>query len=108
MMRARVKLTVRWQQWLSLNLDASGGGGNTEAMPKPTKGPREDVNQAAFRVVAQATGEASRAAPKNAAAVARGRQGGQRGGKARAAKLTSAQRSAIARKAAAARWADRT
>lgn len=42
---------------------------------------------------------------KNKAAVALGRLGGKRGGLARAAKLTPEQRSAIARKAAEARWA---
>jgi hypothetical protein len=42
---------------------------------------------------------------KNPAAVALGRLGGQKGGKARAAKLTAEQRTEIARKAAAARWA---
>ncbi len=41
---------------------------------------------------------------KNAAAVALGRLGGLKGGKARAAKLTSAQRKESARKAALARW----
>lgn len=41
---------------------------------------------------------------KNPAAVALGRLGGQKGGKARAAKLTPEQRSEIAKKAAAARW----
>ena len=42
--------------------------------------------------------------PKNPAAVALGRLGGSKGGKARAAKLTAEQRSAMARKAAQARW----
>lgn len=42
---------------------------------------------------------------KNPAAVALGRLGGKKGGKARAAKLTPEQRSEIARKAAKARWA---
>jgi hypothetical protein len=42
---------------------------------------------------------------KDPAAVARGRAGGEKGGKARAEKLTAEQRSEIARKAAAARWA---
>jgi hypothetical protein len=42
---------------------------------------------------------------KNAAAVALGRLGGLRGGKARAAKMTAAERSASARKAVLARWA---
>lgn len=41
---------------------------------------------------------------KNPAAVELGRLGGQKGGKARAAKLTPKQRSAIAKKAARARW----
>jgi hypothetical protein len=41
---------------------------------------------------------------KNAAAVALGRLGGQIGGKARAAKMTAAQRRDSARKAALARW----
>ena len=42
---------------------------------------------------------------KNAAAVALGRLGGLRGGKARARKLTAKQRAQSARKAAVARWA---
>ena len=41
---------------------------------------------------------------KNPAAVALGRLGGLKGGKARAQKLTPKRRSAIARKAAGARW----
>jgi len=41
---------------------------------------------------------------KNPAAVALGRLGGLRGGKARAKKLTAKQRTASARKAANARW----
>jgi hypothetical protein len=41
---------------------------------------------------------------KNAAAVALGRMGGLKGGKARAEKLSSRARSSIARKAALARW----
>ena len=44
-------------------------------------------------------------ARKNAAAVALGRKGGKKGGPARAAKLTSQQRSESARKAGLARWA---
>ncbi len=41
---------------------------------------------------------------KNPAAVALGRLGGLKGGKARAEKLTAKKRSEIAKKAAAARW----
>jgi hypothetical protein len=44
-------------------------------------------------------------ARKNAAAVELGRKGGKKGGPARAAKLTSQQRSESARKAGLARWA---
>jgi hypothetical protein len=42
---------------------------------------------------------------KNAAAVALGRLGGLKGGKARARKLTAKQRTQSARRAARARWA---
>jgi len=44
---------------------------------------------------------------KNPAAVSLGRLGGLKGGKARAAKLSSEERKAIAKKAAMARWANR-
>lgn len=43
---------------------------------------------------------------KNPAAVALGRLGGLKGGKARAASMSKAKRKAIARKAATARWAN--
>ena len=78
-------------------------------MPKRSsrkkQGP-EDANEAAFRVTQEAMGEAAPEAPsgKNPAAVALGRLGGAKGGKARAAKLTPKQRSEIAKKAATARW----
>jgi len=45
--------------------------------------------------------------PKNPAAVALGRLGGLKGGRARAEKLTDEQRRASAKKAAEARWKDR-
>jgi hypothetical protein len=45
---------------------------------------------------------------KDPNAVALGRKGGLKGGKARAAKLTPEQRAEIAKKAAAARWAAKT
>lgn len=77
-------------------------------MPKrPRKLPR-DPNARAFEIVRIATGEAASApdpdAGKNPHAVALGRMGGAKGGKARAAKLTAAQRRASAKKAALARW----
>jgi hypothetical protein len=49
----------------------------------------------------------SRKPAKNPAAVALGRLGGRKGGKARAAKLSPKQRSVIARKAAKSRWSSR-
>ena len=65
-----------------------------------------DANEIAFRVMQEATGEAppTEAPEKNPAAVALGRLGGLKGGKARASKLTPEQRSEIARVAALARW----
>jgi hypothetical protein len=45
---------------------------------------------------------------KNPAAVALGRLGGLKGGRARAAKLTPEQRSEVARRAAQARWSARS
>ncbi len=57
-------------------------------------------------VVRERVGYDSRMAEeKNPAAVALGKLGGAKGGKARAKKLTPEQRSEIARKAAKARWA---
>jgi hypothetical protein len=64
-----------------------------------TKRP-SDLNKLAASIVADATGESS----KDPAAVALGRKGGLKGGKARAKKLSAKRRSEIARNAAAARW----
>jgi hypothetical protein len=76
-------------------------------MPKRSSKPR-DLNAMAAAIVAQATDEDDQGDDpyegKNPAAVELGRLGGKKGGKARASKLTPEQRSAIARKAAAARW----
>jgi hypothetical protein len=66
-----------------------------------------DPNQLGKLVVDIATGNADDApddAGKNPAAVALGRKGGLRGGKARAAKMTAEERSEAARRAARARW----
>ena len=63
------------------------------------------MNEAAFRVMQEATGEGPRlSVDKNPAAVELGRLGGLKGGKARAAKLSADERSEIARRAARARW----
>lgn len=48
--------------------------------------------------------EANKPKEKNPAAVALGKLGGKKGGKARAAKLSKKRRSEIAKKAAKARW----
>ncbi len=69
-------------------------------MPKRSSKP--DSFQNALRVVEEAIGGQLK---KNPAAVALGRRGGLKGGKARAGKLTAAQRKEIAQKAAKARWA---
>ena len=65
-----------------------------------------DVNQRAKATLDLFTGEreAEPERVKDPAAVELGRKGGLIGGKARAAKLSPEQRSAIAKKAAAARW----
>lgn len=77
------------------------------------KGARFDPIEIAARVLAEATGEKPKtpAKPepeKNPAAVALGRLGGLKGGKARAAKLSPAKRKAIAKKAAITRWGTRS
>jgi len=66
-----------------------------------------EVNQLAARVVADATDSAPHKRRKNPAAVALGRKGGLKGGRARAAALSPEERSDIAKRAAAARWKDK-
>lgn len=84
-------------------------------MPKRSSKPKNhsqkrptDLNQLAASIVAQAVG--GKPAPelegKNPAAVALGRLGGLKGGKARAASLSAKKRAEIAKKAAQARWKD--
>lgn len=75
-------------------------------MSKKPKRPR-DTNQLAKSIVDIATGAIDDAPAddgKNPAAVALGRLGGKKGGKARAKSLTAEQRSDIAKRAAAKRW----
>ena len=83
------------------------------------KTPAKDVNVNAFEILNALTGEDSDSShngtepikkkeltepEKNPAAVALGRLGGLKGGKARAEKLSTKKRSEIAKKAADARW----
>jgi hypothetical protein len=81
---------------------------------KPRKKKRDsDFAVTAFQVVQEATGQAEpepeeteleTTEGKNPHAVALGRLGGLKGGKARASKLTPEQRKEIAQKAAKSRW----
>jgi hypothetical protein len=70
-------------------------------------GKKQDINEKAFSIVRQLTGQAPAVEPereKNPAAVALGRLGGLKGGKARARNLSPKQLSEIGKKAASARW----
>jgi hypothetical protein len=76
-------------------------------MQKRSRMPR-DTNVLAATIVKMATGQAKpepEKPPKDAAAVALGRKGGLKGGKARWAGVSKKKRREIARKAALARWA---
>jgi len=76
-------------------------------MPDRSRKRPRDPNQLAKLVSDIATGEVDDTPAndgKNPAAVALGRKGGLKGGKARAASMTAEQRSEAAKRAAAARW----
>jgi len=75
-------------------------------MAKQKKMPT-DLNQRAKAIVDFATSDEPEADPhegKDPAAVALGRKGGQKGGKARAEKMSPDERSEAARRAVNARW----
>lgn len=76
-------------------------------MPKRSSKRPRDVNALAAYIVGRATGTVEPEPAddgKDPAAVALGRKGGLKGGKARARTLSAKQRSNIAKKAAKARW----
>jgi len=74
-------------------------------MPDRSRKRPRDLNQLAASIVEAATeGEHVEEDTRDPAAVALGRKGGLKGGKARAAKLTPAERRAIATHAARKRW----
>ena len=77
-------------------------------MPDRSRKRPRDLNELAASIVSDATDEdkpkVDPADGKDPAAVALGRRGGLKGGKARAAKLSAEQRSEIARNAARRRW----
>jgi len=78
-------------------------------MPKRSGKKIRDVNVLAAHIVEQATGlptpkDTRKKSTKNPAAVALGKLGGKKGGKARAAQMTPEERKELATKAARARW----
>ena len=75
--------------------------GMSKRVGRGKQGP-EDMNEIAFRVIQEATGQ--RPKGKKPGELTPGRPGGLKGGKARAARLTPEQRSEIASLAARARW----
>jgi len=77
----------------------------------PKRSSKKDLNQLAASIVEAATSPipskesvAKTSKQKNPAAVALGKLGGLKGGRARAEKLTAKKRSEIAKKAAISRW----
>ena len=81
--------------------------GHREAMPKRSS---KDVNQLAASILTAATAETMPLTRegKNPAAVALGRLGGLKGGEARAKALSPTKRAQIAKKAAQARWKNKS
>jgi hypothetical protein len=89
----------------------------TRKEPKPDdeKKLRLDVNEVAYRVMLEATGQAPKTVPpsereddeKNPEAARRGKKGGEKGGKARADSLTDEERTRAAIDAARVRWKKR-
>jgi hypothetical protein len=80
-------------------------------MPDRSRKRPTDPNELAKQLVDEVAGEAPPFDPdagKDPAAVALGRKGGLKGGKARAEKMTAEQRAGSARKAAQARWSKRS
>lgn len=84
-------------------------------MPKRSRKLARDPNARAFEIVRLATEERTEGAAmdfadpeKNPAAVALGKLGGSRGGKARAKALSARRRREIARQAAKVRWAKKS
>jgi hypothetical protein len=92
----------------------SSTGKPAPAEKRPGASKDHDFTTVARRVVEQAIGEKLSGEPledpqagKNPHAVALGKLGGPKGGKARAEKLSAQQRSQIAQRAAATRWQKR-
>src|ERR1700686_3327287 len=96
---------------ISTGLPPSADPWHHEAMPKRSS-PKRDFMEVARQIVEQSIGEQMDGKPldtppedrRNPHAVALGSMGGRKGGKARAKNLSAKRRSAIAKKAANARW----
>lgn len=85
----------------------TNGAVHVKVMPDRSRKPRpKDQNRLGKAIVDEATRERKpeKKPEKDPAAVALGRRGGLKGGKARAESLSANERAAIAKKAAAARW----
>lgn len=73
-------------------------------MPKRSSKLPTDVNQRAKRILDSVTDPSPEPTEKNPAAVALGRLGGLKGGRARAKSLSAKKRKEIAQRAATSRW----
>lgn len=78
-------------------------------MPKHSRKQSDDVNVLAKHITEDTTKEPTKEKPeKNPVAVALGRLGGLKGGKARSEKLTAKRHKEFAQKTAKARWGKKT
>ena len=106
--RSRKKQSAKdFNQLARSSVDQATGESTTRPAKKKPARPKNkqdaaDRDRADSEGMAQPQGKAPK--KKNAAAVALGRRGGLKGGKARAAKLTKEQLSEAGKKAAKARW----
>ena len=99
---------LEWATQTCHNADMVKRSSKKQASKKKLKKLPTDPAQRARQILEEAIGEPLTEIPpeedKNPAAVALGRLGGLKGGKARADKLSAKRRKEIARKAAEARW----
>src|SRR5688572_1627539 len=101
---AKKKRQPDYQQLARKVLDTVAPDAEPKAI-KPAKTPPRPKGKQDAADIDRAAGEGmAQPQEKNPAAVALGRLGGLKGGKARAEKLSAAKRKAIAKKAAQARW----
>jgi hypothetical protein len=94
------QITVQW----SAEADAYAAQVPAVGAEAEADTPEKAVRAVVKIATAMVEGGAELRPGKNAAAVALGRVGGRKGGAARAASLSKAERSEIAKKAATARW----